>query len=124
MNEKWVSDVIDGFIDNHDGDGNNISSLTATVFPICDMCGAKMNIFDGVFWFTCPECGNAVRVTSDGTVTWEREIGNWPTSKRCENCGQSLAGGEYTAPWENGNNPDGYTICPHCGYANFEYIDD
>ncbi|GEM_PF-3545240 len=31
----------------------------------------------------------------------------------CENCGQKMVGGSYTAPWENGNNPDGYVKCPH-----------
>lgn len=42
------------------------------------------------------------------------------SGRTCSNCGQSLNGGEYTAPWENGNNSDGYVKCPHCGYIDFE----
>ncbi len=94
--------------------------------PICDMCGAQMTEFDGWAWHTCPECGNAVRII-DGEVIWQREIFGRQAAtysgRTCISCGQPLAGGEYTAPWENGNNPDGYVKCPHCGAANFEYDD-
>lgn len=34
----------------------------------------------------------------------------------CPSCGQSLEGGDYTAPWEDGDNSYGYVTCPHCGY--------
>ena len=37
----------------------------------------------------------------------------------CCNCGQSLAGGELTAPWEDGDNPSTYVKCPHCGAINY-----
>lgn len=42
-------------------------------YPVCDSCGATMNIFDGWAWYTCPNCGNAVRIL-DGVVTWQRDI--------------------------------------------------
>lgn len=92
------------------------------IYPTCDACGAKMTEFDGWAWYTCPECGNMVRII-DGTTTWKREIfgpGARRSSRICEYCGESLDGGEHTLPWENGNNRNGYTICPHCGRANFE----
>ena len=41
----------------------------------------------------------------------------------CINCQNSLKGGEYTGAWENGNNPDAYVKCPHCGYVNFLFDD-
>lgn len=39
----------------------------------------------------------------------------------CENCQDSLAGGELTLPWADGNNPNAYVICPHCGHKNTMY---
>lgn len=36
----------------------------------------------------------------------------------CENCGQSLSGGALTLPWEDGDNPNAYETCPHCGHEN------
>lgn len=39
----------------------------------------------------------------------------------CYNCGGSLAGGEYVAPWEDGSNEYGYWICPHCGAPNEDW---
>ncbi len=41
-------------------------------YPVCT-CGADMTEFDGVSWYTCPVCGNSVRIT-DNIVTWEDEI--------------------------------------------------
>ena len=32
-----------------------------------------MTEFDGWAWYTCPVCGNRVRII-DGAVTWEDEI--------------------------------------------------
>lgn len=94
-------------------------------YPTCDACGEKMTEFDGVSWYTCPFCGNMVRKDEGGKLTWEREIfGSHTTSRKCTNCGQSLSGGSYTLPWEDGDNPDGYIKCPHCGYVNFEWDDD
>ena len=42
----------------------------------------------------------------------------------CENCGASLRGGVYTAPWEDGDNSEGYIICPKCKHKNIDYDDD
>lgn len=44
----------------------------------------------------------------------------------CYNCGGSLAGGEYTFPWEDGSNEYGYWICPHCHAINEDWnsVDD
>lgn len=39
----------------------------------------------------------------------------------CLNCQQSLRGGDLTLPWEDGNNPNAYVTCPHCGYKNNKY---
>ena len=39
----------------------------------------------------------------------------------CEGCGQSLAGGDLTLPWEEGDNEYAYVECPHCGYKQIKY---
>ena len=39
----------------------------------------------------------------------------------CESCGQSLAGGKLTLPWEGGSNANAYVRCPHCGHKNIVY---
>ena len=39
----------------------------------------------------------------------------------CISCGQSLRGGELTLPWEDGDNPEAYIVCPHCGEKNTVY---
>ncbi len=41
--------------------------------------------------------------------------------ERCVSCEQTLEGGELVLPWADGNNPNGYVICPHCGYENTVY---
>lgn len=43
-------------------------------YPICKSCGAKMTEYDGWAWYTCPECGDAVRDNGDGSWTWQNEI--------------------------------------------------
>ena len=87
-------------------------------------CGPALAIYhDDWAWYTCPECGNSVRII-DGVVTWHSEIfGNKAATyggRTCEYCEEPLAGGEYTGPWENGNNSNGYIKCPHCRSVNFE----
>ena len=91
-------------------------------YPICDACGDKMTIFDDWAWYTCPTCGNSARII-DGTTTWSREIFGSVSKRKCENCGQSLSGGSFTPAWADGDNDEGYTECPHCGYYNFKEID-
>ncbi len=39
----------------------------------------------------------------------------------CVNCGQPLTGAALTLPWEDGDNPNAYVCCPHCGYENIVY---
>ena len=39
----------------------------------------------------------------------------------CINCGMSLSGGDLTLPWEDGDNPNAYIICPHCRNKNTVY---
>lgn len=40
---------------------------------------------------------------------------------RCEYCGGSLNRGELILPWEDGDNPYAYIICPDCGAKNIQY---
>ncbi len=104
------------------------SSADEESYPICKSCGARMTDYDGVSWYTCPECGDEVRKNDDGTMTWENEIfgsaGQRVGGPVCERCGKSLRGGSYTMPWESVNNPDGYIICPYCKHVNYQWEDD
>ena len=76
---------------------------------------------DKSIWFNCSTCGDRF-ILEDGelvNVLYRKKKGG----RKCENCGEPLTGGSYTAPWENGNNSEGYTKCPHCGHVNFQYDD-
>ena len=42
-------------------------------YPKCKTCGGEMTEFDGWAWYTCPNCGDSVRVV-DGKETWRNEI--------------------------------------------------
>lgn len=42
-------------------------------FPICKTCGSTMSKFDGWAWYTCPYCGDSVKII-DGTKMWCNEI--------------------------------------------------
>ena len=77
---------------------------------------------DATYWFNCKSCGERFYL-EDGELISPFDSSRQNSSRICSNCGQSLSGGEYTAPWENGNNSEGYVICPHCGYTNFEWDD-
>lgn len=74
------------------------------------------------------ECSNSncygVFFSDNGDSLLSPDERRKPNATPCSNCGMSLSGGEYTAPWENGNNPDGYIKCPHCGYVIFQWNDD
>ncbi|MBR3325875.1 MAG: hypothetical protein IKG22_00940 [Atopobiaceae bacterium] len=91
----------------------------------CPYCGSTMtgDAPDEARWFNCDRCGERFFLEDDGELVspFARRRSNG--GRRCESCGGSLAGGEYTAAWENGNNPDGYVRCPHCGHANFLWGD-
>ncbi len=43
------------------------------MYPICKSCGALMTEFDDWAWYTCPECGDSVRII-DGKEMWHDEI--------------------------------------------------
>ena len=66
-------------------------------YPICKYCGAEMTKFDGWAWYTCPDCGNKVRII-DGHITWYDEI--FKDGKKQHSSDFSLAdfcrGGELT----------------------------
>ena len=89
--------------------------------PRCPQCGGMVvgDAPDALIWFNCPTCGDRFILENGELIN----VRHWHkgASKTCANCGQSMSGGEYVAPWENGNNPDGYVKCPHCGYVNFEW---
>ena len=92
--------------------------------PRCPVCGGRVHgdAPDATYWFNCNDCGERFYLEAGELVSpFDRARAN--SSKSCASCGRSLAGGSYIAPWENGNNPNGYIKCPHCGYANFEYDD-
>ena len=66
-------------------------------YPICKYCASEMTIFDGWAWYTCPSCGNKVRII-DGRSTWHDEI--FKDDKKQHSSDFSLAdfcrGGELT----------------------------
>lgn len=43
-------------------------------YPICNMCGSEMTDFDGVDWYTCPECGNMIKDYGDGEWIWVNDL--------------------------------------------------
>lgn len=42
-------------------------------FPFCDTCGTEMTQFDGWAWYTCPECGDKVRII-ENKVDWYSDL--------------------------------------------------
>lgn len=92
--------------------------------PRCPYCGGMVHgdAPDATYWFNCESCGERFYL-QDGELISPFDMSRKKTSLTCQNCGGNLTGGEYTAPWENGNNPDGYVKCPHCGYYNYFYED-
>ena len=145
----WYCDGCNSVLNNQEGFNTNTETWTCTEcgfendvtssniyeseedyqnamgIPKCPTCGGmvKGDAPDATYWFNCKTCGERYRLIDGRLIsTWE-EIDN-SNAKKCANCGESLQGGEYTAPWENGNNSDGYIKCPHCGYINFDWDDD
>lgn len=57
-------------------------------YPKCKTCGNKMTEFDGWAWYTCPCCGDSVRII-DGKATWHEEI--FKTGKKNINSDFKLA---------------------------------
>lgn len=87
----------------------------------CPYCRGRLvgDAPDTTRWFNCASCGERFFLQDDGKLVSPFARKQLNGGRMCEACGRSLAGGVYTAPWENGNNPDGYIKCPHCGHANF-----
>ena len=73
----------------------------------CPQCGKRMkgDWPDKSRWFNCSTCGDRFFLEDNGELVNALYRGSNNSGKKCENCGQSLSGGSYTAPWENGNNP-------------------
>lgn len=108
----------------------------------CDSCGVYMNDQPGFntrkgIW-TCTKCGCKNDVSKNNLFESEvdhdmammevindedSEAGGSPEWE-CPNCGGDLAGGEFVAPWEDGDNSSAYVRCPHCGYKRLMYDDD
>lgn len=57
--------------DNDDDD--EVYGLGEGIYPACKTCGADMTELDGWAWYTCPECGDKVRII-EGKSTWYNEI--------------------------------------------------
>lgn len=74
---------------------------------------------NATYWFDCESCGERFYF-EDVELISPFDDSRQSSSCTCSNCGLSLSGGMHTAPWENGNNLDGYVTCPHCGYANYD----
>lgn len=89
---------------------------------LCPYCNGKVkgNPPDITKYFNCQRCGRRLYLENDGELVDVFDRKN-PNPKMCEMCGRPMSGGEYVVAWENGNNPDGYIVCPHCGHVNFEY---
>lgn len=51
---------------------NATSNNNKNYYPTCQ-CGDKMTIFDGVWWYTCPNCGNKKKITNT-KEQWYDEI--------------------------------------------------
>lgn len=87
--------------------------------PRCPDCGGMLvgESPDATHYFSCSDCGSSFYLTDGGVLIIDPPKGSGHT---CENCGESLSGGTYVAAWEEGN-AGPYTICPHCGYRNYEY---
>lgn len=56
-----------------DDNDDEVYGLGEGIYPYCKTCGAEMTEFDGWAWYTCPECGDSVRII-EGKETWHNEI--------------------------------------------------
>lgn len=91
----------------------------------CPICGGKLK-GDYPFkdrYFNCLDCGQRFFKEDDGEIVDVFRRKSRGSSRRCEMCQREMKGGTYTAPWENGNNPDAYIKCPNCGHVNFINVD-
>lgn len=90
----------------------------------CPQCGRRMksDYPDKTRYFNCSFCRDRFFIEDDGEIVNVFYRGR-KNAKTCPECGQSMAGGEYVAPWEEGNNPNGYVVCPHCHHIEILYDD-
>ena len=86
---------------------------------ICPSCSGSMKDWGngGNKHYKCVQCGNIYLLDYTGNLV--QMFFTESNEKICEQCGYTLKNGEYTGAWENGNNPDSYVKCSHCGHANF-----
>ena len=92
---------------------------------LCPQCGRRMksDYPDKTIWFNCAFCGD--RFFKDGNGKLVNVLDQRSKNgRKCENCGQPLAGGNHTAPWENGSNSNESIRCPHCHHINYIWEDD
>jgi DNA-directed RNA polymerase subunit RPC12/RpoP len=101
---------------------------------LCPYCKEKTNTqttvqpewFDLVesgFFSVAVDCGRCNKTADVRFVGIDRinpkSFGN--NADTCESCQQSLARGDRSLPWEDGNNANAYIRCPHCGHKNIKY---
>jgi len=118
--------------DEEDGeDGFGMRSNIDYSGETCRWCGSPLiadedgEDFRGILRYECSNSNcHGVFFSENGESPLSPEERCKSNNNTCVNCGMSLSGGAYTAPWENGNNSDGYIQCPHCGSVNFQWEDD
>jgi DNA-directed RNA polymerase subunit RPC12/RpoP len=89
---------------------------------ICPTCGAPLHGDDyDDNRFECSKCHHvAFRVNGEIVDAFSpKRFNNNPGT--CESCQQSLAGGDRSLPWEDGDNANAYIRCPHCSHKNIKY---
>ena len=88
--------------------------------PRCPSCvgTVKGDAPDAQYWFNCTSRGKRFYI-EDGELISPFGKYRRTSSKACANCGQSLGGVKYTAPWENEKNPDGYIKCLRISAIHF-----
>lgn len=59
--------------DDSDNNDDEVYGLGPGLYPTCNACGSLMTQFDDWAWYTCPVCGNRVRIIGD-KVTWYEDI--------------------------------------------------
>lgn len=111
--------------------GNNNSDVDDCDW-YCDQCNTLLNVQPGFTTvtgsWTCAECGFENDVTSGNIISDDEDYSDlssgfndiecFSNGDTCTNCGWSLDGAPYYAPWEDGDNPYEYVICPHCNAKN------
>ena len=95
----------------------------------CPKCGSYVTSKDvrhtGTVYLWCNRC-HANIPESRVKKYWETHnepegVSNSADGGTCESCGQSLSGGDFSLPWEDGNNANAYVRCRYCGHKNIKY---